>query len=186
MKSDLKTIWLFIGLLTLTFSFILFGRYHNAYEMLFFTGIVISFISFAALLSGKQPVISKLVLAGIVCLIAALQFVTAPLLINYSYEIYITTHAEKLAEVNMILENKRGEVEMISNNISDSEGVLNNEERKKLLELRKELNVIGITKTEKYIAYELAHDDGPRGFNYALSNEHKNPAIRHITGRWYR
>jgi hypothetical protein len=55
-----------------------------------------------------------------------------------------------------------------------------------LLELRKELNVIGITKTEKYIAYELAHDDGPRGFNYALSNEHKNPAIRHITGRWYR
>jgi hypothetical protein len=117
----------------------------------------------------------------------AVEVVAKPHLIDTSYRIYLAQHQHDLSEANDILKDSKGDIFVIQDTVKVSKGEgMSQEDRKHLLEVKKQLGVYMITKSDSTIYYGLwGFLDVRLGIIYLTTGTMRNDQYRHLTGGWY-
>jgi len=182
----IKRIGLIVGIALIFVSFLFFGRQQGIYQILSVSGFVIALAFFLSIILGKGPKKTKLIWTVVVILLAVIQHLTEPYLIDTSYRMYISGHKAVLDEINAMLMQKRGEVSVLGDSVSCREGTLNANEIAVLKEGREKLGVYIISSLDKGVYYGLwGFLDVRLGITYWLDGD-QGKQYRHLTGNWFR
>jgi hypothetical protein len=183
----IKYLGLIIGLALVLTSFFFYGRKHETYELILVSGLIFSVIFYLAILFGKVKPKTKVIWTFVVILSAAIQWITEPYLIDYSYRFFIYQHKNELIEINSILLKQQGEISITKDTIYDKNGQLLNAEKANLKDLRKKLDVYMIDKSEGIIYYGLwGFLDIRLYVIYCTDKSKLENYNRKLKGAWYR
>jgi hypothetical protein len=186
MTGKIKRIGLTLGLFSTIISFLFFGRQQGTYQILVLSGLFVSLIFYLTILFGKETIKSKTIWTLVVVLAGTIQWLTEPLLIKSSYLIYLNSNDEELVVVNNILKDKSGEIHILNDNITDKNNLLTQAEKDSLVNLRQELNVYMISKTDNGIYYGLwGFLDVRIGLTYWTKTEKPKESITQLKDKWY-
>ena len=186
MKYGLRHIGLTIGILSVIVSFLFFGRQQGTYDKLLTVGLVLSLGCYLAILVGKDTKKAKLVWTGVVVLAVIIQQLTAPLLADTSYRIYISEHKKQLDSINAILLSKPGEIFITKDTVRDKQNTLTADEKVKLENLRGKVNSYMISKTTNGVYFGLwGFLDVRLGITYRPDSTKPDERFKHLTGNWY-
>jgi hypothetical protein len=186
MIGKIKHIGLTLGLFSTIISFLFFGRQQGTYQILLLSGLLASFIFYLTILFGKETAKSRIIWTVIVVLAATIQWLSEPILIKSSNLIYLNSNDEELTTVNNLLKDKRGDITILNNDITDIENLLTQTEKDDLIKLRQELDVYMITKSEDGIYYGLwGFLDVRLGITYWTKSEAPNENFKHLKSKWY-
>ncbi len=183
---NFKNIGLIIGLLSMTISYLFYGRQQGMYHLLLVGSFIVVVTCCLAILFSKRTKKSKAIWILTVMIFLAIQYVTKPLLIKSSFLIYLQTNNYELTQVNNLLLSKKGNVRVYNNDITDKDTILTQIEKDILIKLRKKLNVYMIIKTENYVYYGLLGFLNHRiGLTYWIKNKKPVMSNQLLEGRWY-
>lgn len=186
MKDKIKRIGLTLGLLSTIISFLFVGRQQGTYLLFLLFGLVVSVVSYLAILFGKGTAKSKLIWTLVLFLAATIQWLTEPILIKSSYLSYLNNNDKELRTVNNILIDKPGDILMITDEIIDKKNLLNQTEKDNLVKLRQKLNVDMIWKSDNRIYYGLWNFlDVQIGIVYCIKNEMPDENYKQLKDNWY-
>ncbi len=144
-----------------------------------------SFVCFLSVLFAKGTLKRKVVLTSVVAIGVSVNWLTEPLLIDISYRIFIRQHERELFEANKILQNKRGDIWITRDSITDRNEELSVTEKQKLLKVREKVGVYMILKKDSTIYYDLwGFLDVRLGLTYNL-DKNLSSQYRHSKGNWY-
>lgn len=186
MTRNIKRIGLTLGLFSTIISFLFFGRQQGTYTLLLLSGLLVSLIFYLTILFGKETVKSRIIWTVIFVLAVTIQWLSEPILIKSSYLIYLNSNDEELTTVNNLLKDKRGDITILNNDITDKENLLTQTEKDDLIKLLQELDVYMITKSEEGIYYGLwGFLDVRLGITYWTKSEAPNENFKHLKNKWY-
>ena len=186
MTRKIKRIGLTLGLFSTIISFLFFGRDQGTYQLLLFSGLLISLIFYLTILFEKGSSKSKIIWTLIIVLAGTIQWLTEPILIKSSYLIYLSNNDKELTAVNNIFKNKSDDISILNDEINDKMNLLSQSEKDSLVKLRHELKVYTITKTKNGIYYGLwGFIDVRLGITYWTKSELPNENYSHLKGKWY-
>jgi hypothetical protein len=177
---------LIAGIVTVMGSFLFFGRKHNVYTILLWSGVITCCVSFLWIIVSDDYLKHKLLWAGIIILSILIHLQIEPVLINMSYKIYVAEHRQTLASINKILGGKNGEI-WITRDTVKTEGVfIDKPDRIRLLKAREEVGAYLIFKDHNKIYYGLwGFLDVRIGITYILNGKKPDGGRHHITGNWF-
>lgn len=95
-----------LAILTIILSPLFFGRLHSTYQNLLLSGLPIATISYLVILFSKKSPRTKGIWTLIVILSAATQWITEPIFIRKSYQMYLNAHEAELISIAEILADK--------------------------------------------------------------------------------
>src|SRR5688500_4652592 len=105
MQFSLRHVVLVIGSLCIILSFLFFGHKHHLYERMLLIGLVLSALSFVAVLI-KETWKAKLSWIGIVLIFISIQRLSESFFISKSFQFLIDKHEKLFNEVNNIMASK--------------------------------------------------------------------------------
>ena len=182
----IKYIGLILSLLSTIFSFLFFARKQDTYLLLLIGGLLMSFIFFLTILFGKHHWKNKLVWTFVVLSAIGIQRISEEYSIKSSYLIFLNSDKQKLLEVEEIMNNHNEELFMYNDEIKDNEKSLTEAERIRLLELRKQLGVYIIDKSNEGIYFGLwGLLDVRHGITLIRNNKTVNPQLKKLSNNWY-
>ena len=187
MRISVRHIGLIVGIFSVLISLLFFGRRQDIFQLLSLLGTFTAIICFIWIIFGNGLVRSKLLWVGVVLLAIAIDVIAEPYLIDASYRIYLARHKEVLSDVNKILNSSKGDIWVMNDTVSVSNGEgISQENRQQLLEAQKQLGVYMITKSDSTIYYGLwGFLDVRLGITYLTSQTMRPDQYRHLTGGWY-
>jgi hypothetical protein len=175
-----------IGLFLVIISVLFFGRAQNLYQLLSISGLLISLIFYLTILFSKDSVKSKIIWTIVLILSIVLQRLSEPILIKSSYLIYLSIHKTELKEVNDILLTKVGDITVLNDSVNDKSNELSTTEKKKLIDLRNNLKVYMISKTNKGVYFGLwGFLDVRLGITYCTDCKELDNQYKTLTDNWY-
>ena len=186
--SHLREIMLSVGLLLVFISFLFHGRQQGAYLLLLVSGLVISFVSYLAVLLSKKSWRAKLIWTAIVLLSAGMEFIVEPLLVKSSYLIYLSSNSDDLNKINEILTTHEGEISIDKDTIISTTAQLDPDELKLLESLREEVDSYFISKSNAGISYGLfGFLDVRLGVSYVIDRDKVagQVILTHLVDNWY-
>jgi hypothetical protein len=184
--GEIKGIGLTLGLFSTIFSFLFFGRDHGTYQVLLFSGVLVSLIFYLTIIFGKATRKTKISWTLLIILAGTIQWFTEPILIKNSFLIYLNGNGNELTAVNNILKDKSHDISILDDDINDKTNQLSQAEQDSLIKLRQDLNVHTIIKTENGIYYGLWGFLGVQhGITYWTKSELPNKDYRPLKGKWY-
>lgn len=108
------------------------------------------------------------------------------MLIHGSYNIYIRQNKAELTEINNILAQKNGDIDIRHDEIIDKSGLLTADEREQLRTLRDKVNSYWISKSEEKIYYGLyGFLDIRIGVSYNLDSTRTLERFTLLPDNWY-
>lgn len=186
MTGKIKRIGLTLGLFSTIISFLFFGREQGTYQLLLFSGLLVSLIFYLTILFGKETPKSKIIWTLLIVLAGTIQCLAEPVLIKNSYLIYLNRNEKNLTAVNKMLKDKPDNISILNNVINDKMHLLSQTEKDSLVKLRQKLNVYIITKTDDGIYYGLwGFLDERLGITYWTKSEKPNVNYRQLKDKWY-
>ena len=187
MRISVRHIGLIVGIFSVLISLLFFGRRQDIFQLLSILGTLTAGICFVWIIFGKGSVRTKFFWAGIVMLAIAIDVLAEPYLIDTSYRIYLARHKVVLSDVNKILNSTKGDVWVMNDTVTVSNGEgISPQNRQQLLEAQKKLRVYMITKSDSTIYYGLwGFLDVRLGITYLMSETVLPDQYRHLTGGWY-
>lgn len=182
-----KHIGLLIGFLLFFISFLFFGRQQGTYQILLLIGFATSLIFSLIILFNKGQLITKAFWTGFVVIFIMIQKLAEPIMIDYSYRIYIKQNRNTLEDINSILMQKNGEVIVLADTVLIKNDILSNNEKLKLRKGREKLGVYQITKSGNRVYYGLwGFLDVRLGITFKPTPNISDKQFRHLTDNWYR
>ena len=188
MKYKIKYILLVIGIVLVFLSFLFFGRQQNTYIIILLSGCFVSVTSFLTILFGKHKLKEKITWTIIVSLsVLALSF-SESRLIRTSFIIYINSNQTELYKINNLLSNHTDEISFHGKNVFPIENSYSDVEIDLIKNLKEELDVYMITKSQNGIYYGLfGFLDVRIGIWYSNDEEvlESGQQKQKLTGNWY-
>jgi len=186
MTFSLRHKILLTGIFLVIISFLWFGRGTDTYNILFLTGLIISFFSFLTILIKSDTRRSKLLWTVIIVVAIGFQWLTEPLLIKLSYRLFINRHEQELQSVtNLILKKKSAVFILLSSEFKTGNGYTK-EEADFIKEQLKKTNIHFISKDSLVIFYRTwGMLDVSHGIYYSYTDKQPNNRYKKIIGNWY-
>ena len=186
MTFSLRHIILLIGIVTIIFSFLFFGRDTGTYDILITAGLIISTASFLFVLFKKDTVKSKILWALVVIASVGLQWLTEPIFVKTSYSIFIKSNTSRLTQLNAIVMTKQNEFLFIPSSEKIISKDFTETEVKEIQSLISGTNISLIQKDSQKLFYRtFGMLDVSHGVYYFYDSAKPDKSYKHISGNWY-
>jgi hypothetical protein len=187
MTFSLRHTILLLGIVTTILSFSYFGRDTKTYDILLTVGLIIATLSFLAVIFKKDTTNSKLIWTIIVIGAIGLQRLTEPLLIKFSYSIFVRSNNSNLDRINNMLLSKNDDAIMfIPDGNKDALIKFTDTETAELRQLLSGTNISLIQKDNQRIFYRTFRMlDVSQGVYYFYRKYKPDKRFKHISGNWY-
>lgn len=184
MVFRIKHISLVIGMLTVIFSFLFFGRNTPLYDNLLIAGLLIAVISYAAIILGKGSAKIKLLWTLIVIAGIGIQWVSQDVLVRASFLIYYKKNEKTLEQLNSIFLADSKEKSWSPNPALWSHNGIDDSTGRLIQGLAQKAKVLDIWKDDMRVYYRLwGMLDISHGVAYYYTNY--KPEMRPLKGNWY-
>ena len=184
MRFQIQHTFLVLGIILITFSFLFFGLSNGIYTTLLLSGLLISFLSFLLILL-KDEHSQRWGWIVVIAVAIAIQQLSEPLLIRYSYKILIHQNDQLFAEVNQMMQLKKSDIFYLKTSPIDS-SKFTVHENSRIRQLMDATSVHLISKDSSKVFYETyGMLDVRLGIFYFPSGDAPARRYRHIEGNWY-
>lgn len=187
MTFSLRHIILLVGIATIITSFLFFGRDTDTYDILLAVGLVISTISFFVILLKKDTIKSKVIWIIIVFGFIGLQRLTEPMLIKFSYNIFINNNKSTLTRLNNIfLTKNNGDILFVANADKNVLIKFTDTEIAEIQQIIAGTNISLIEKDNQRVFYRTFRMlDVSHGVYYFYGKDKPGKRYKHISDNWY-
>lgn len=186
MKIKIRHICLILGMISFLLSFLWFGRDQEMYEILLIGGLAVTTVSYFWILAKTDSIKNKLIWSTVLIAGIFINRLIEPMLIDWSYLIYLNGNEKELSFINNKLHNYNDDIIIMRDTII-TKNVLSDIEKQQLQIARGKIGAYIITKSQDYIYYGLwGFLDVRLGISYYPDESKiKLSGARRIKENWY-
>jgi hypothetical protein len=181
---SLRHILLLTGMASTILSFLFYGRNMTTYDILLLVGIVLSLISFVAVII-KDDSKRKILWILIVIIGIAIQHLTEQWLIKQSFKIFVSRNEQILNAVNKIFISKPPGLAVLANSLDKSK-FFSLDEKRDINKLFNNTSVYIVSSDSLSVYYgTFGFLDVRIGVRYFYTYNVPHKSLHHIFDKWY-